>query len=85
MPNCYGNRVTVADASGDPTAWKEVMASTDKEKWIDAMEKEMESLYTNEVWDLVELPKYRKQLAVSGYTKPREVLMEQLKDISLVW
>ena len=36
------------------------MASTDKAKWVNAMEKEMESLHTNEVWDLVELPKDRK-------------------------
>ena len=49
MPDYYGNRVTVADTSGDPTSWKEVMASTDKIKWVNAMEKEMESLHTNEV------------------------------------
>ena len=36
------------------------MASTDKVKWVFAMEKEMESFHTNEVWDLVELPKDRK-------------------------
>ena len=36
------------------------MASPDKAKWVNAMEKEMESLHTNEVWDLVELPKDRK-------------------------
>ena len=60
MPDCYGNRVTVADTSGDPTSWKEVMASPEKAKWVNAIEKEMESLHTNEVWDLVELPKDRK-------------------------
>ena len=60
MPDYYGNRVTVVDTSGDPTSWKEVMASPDKAKWVNAMEKEMESLRTNEVWDLVELPKDRK-------------------------
>ena len=27
------------------------MASTDKGKWVNAMEKEVESLHTNEVWD----------------------------------
>jgi len=39
---------------------EEALASTDKEKWSDAMEKEMESLHGNDVWDLVELPKDRK-------------------------
>ena len=60
MPDYYGNRVTVADTSGDPTSWKEVMASTDKAKLVNVTEKEIESLHTNEVWDLVELPKDRK-------------------------
>ena len=60
MPDYYGNRVTVADTSGDPTSWKEVMASTDKAKWVNAMEKEMESLHANEVRVLVEIPKDRK-------------------------
>ena len=37
-----------------------VMASTDKAKWVNAMEKEMESIHAIEVWDLMELPKDRK-------------------------
>ena len=36
------------------------MASPDKAKWVNAMEKEMESLHTNEVLKPVELPKDRK-------------------------
>ena len=59
MPDYYGNRATLADASGDPTSWKEATTSTDKTKWVDAME-EVESLHVNKVWDLVELPKDRK-------------------------
>ena len=49
MPDYYGKRITVADTSGDPTSWKEAMAYTDKEKWVDAMENKMESLHTNEI------------------------------------
>ena len=60
IPDYYGNRVTVPDTSGDPKSWKEAMTSADNEKWEIAMEKEMESLHANEVWDLVELPKDRK-------------------------
>ena len=33
-----------------------------KAKWINAMDKEMESLYKNDVWELVELPKDRKAI-----------------------
>ena len=42
--------------SHEPTTLKEALASPDKAKWMKAMEKEMESLYENDVWDLVELP-----------------------------
>ena len=38
----------------------EAMASPNKEKWWAAMEKEMDSLKKNDVWDLVKLPKDRK-------------------------
>ena len=60
MSDYYGNRVIVADTSGDPTSWEEVMASPDKAKWVNEIEKEMESLHINEVWDLLELSKDRK-------------------------
>ena len=74
MPDYYGNRVTVADTSGDPTSWKEVMASQEKAKWVNAMEKQMEYLHTNEVWDLVELSKDKKAVGsicvyVTGFWK----------------
>jgi hypothetical protein len=40
----------------------EAMASSEKVKWINAMDKEMESLRKNDVWELVELPKDRKAI-----------------------
>ena len=82
MPDYYGNIVTVADTSGDPKSWKEAITSTDNENWEIAMEKEMESLYANEVWDLV---KTGKLLEVSGYIKPRKEPMEKLKDTNPAW
>ena len=39
---------------------KEALSSPQKAKWVKAMEIEMESLKTNEVWNLVELPENRK-------------------------
>ena len=38
----------------------EALASSDKEKWRIAMQKEMKSIQENDVWALVELPKGRK-------------------------
>ena len=54
-----GATCTVAD-TGDPTSRKEALDSDNGSEWGKAMEKEIESLYANEVWDLVELPKDRK-------------------------
>ncbi|KAL0430373.1 UNVERIFIED_CONTAM: Retrovirus-related Pol polyprotein from transposon TNT 1-94 [Sesamum radiatum] len=39
------------------TTYKAAMASTDSEKWLIAMKSEMESMYDNKVWNLVDLPK----------------------------
>ncbi|KAL0345452.1 UNVERIFIED_CONTAM: Retrovirus-related Pol polyprotein from transposon TNT 1-94 [Sesamum radiatum] len=41
----------------EPTTYKAAMASTDSEKWLIAMKSEMESMYDNKVWNLVDLPK----------------------------
>ena len=60
-PNYYGDRVSLAySKSLEPLSLQEALASADKEKWMSAMEREMKSLYENDVWCLVELPKDRK-------------------------
>ena len=60
-PDFYGIRVNVAsELLNEPTSMTEALASPNKVKWKEAMEKEMESLHKNDVWDLVKLPKGRK-------------------------
>ena len=61
-PDYYGGEWATAANNDDnePRTAKEALTSPQKTKWIKAMEKEMASLQTNEVWDLVELPKDRK-------------------------
>jgi hypothetical protein len=44
----------------DPVTYDEAMMSLDSNKWHEAMKSEMESLYENQVWTLVELPNGRK-------------------------
>ena len=44
----------------EPSSVREAMASSNKSKWYEPMKREMESLYENEVRDLVEPPKGRK-------------------------
>ena len=60
-PNYFGERATLADSKmNEPVTVKEALSRPDKEKWWKAMEKEMESLHANDVWDLVELPANRE-------------------------
>jgi hypothetical protein len=40
----------------DPTSYQEAMTEVDSCLWQKAMKSEMESMYSNKVWDLVDLP-----------------------------
>jgi hypothetical protein len=44
----------------DPSTFKEAMKSRHSSEWLDAMKDEMKSMSTNDVWDLVEIPKGAK-------------------------
>ncbi|KAJ0919535.1 putative RNA-directed DNA polymerase [Helianthus annuus] len=55
-------------ASADPTTYEE--ASKDV-KWIDAMDKEMESIYKNQTWDLVDPPRNQKPIGVKWIYKTK--------------
>ena len=59
-PDMYGEWVNLSQDNPEPSSVREGMASSNKSKWREAMKKGMESLYENEVWDLVETPKGRK-------------------------
>ena len=49
---------SVTDAElTEPTTVKDALSSLDKAKWMSAMEKEIEPLRKNDVWELVDLPK----------------------------
>ena len=49
--------VLVSDTDkDDPLTFKEAMEDPDIDKWQDAMNQEMESMYSNLVWELVDLP-----------------------------
>ena len=40
----------------------EALTNSEKQSWKVAMKKEMESIHSNDVWDLVELPNQRKAI-----------------------
>ncbi|KAG8497424.1 hypothetical protein CXB51_008733 [Gossypium anomalum] len=45
------------DANQEPSNYSEAVSCEDSEKWMFAMQEEMESLHKNRTWDLVKLPK----------------------------
>ena len=44
----------------DPTSFEEAMKSAQSSKWLEAMQAEMRSMSTNDVWDLEKIPKGAK-------------------------
>ncbi|CAJ2642124.1 unnamed protein product [Trifolium pratense] len=53
--------VTVTD-NGEPEHYQEAIANVDKEKWLKAMQEEMNSLHENHTFELVKLPKGKRAL-----------------------
>ena len=72
--------VAVTDGNQDDLlTYKMAMDDVDQEKWQKAMKLEMESMYSNSVWELVDLPEALSLLVANGSTRGREELMEKLK------
>ena len=44
----------------EPRSVKEAMSTSEKDNWLEAIEKEMDSLEKNDVWELIELPEGRQ-------------------------
>lgn len=54
-PNRYGYSLTAASTEQhDPSSVAEARSSPDKVNWEKAIEREMKSLHSNEIWDLAE-------------------------------
>ncbi|PKI42130.1 hypothetical protein CRG98_037472 [Punica granatum] len=78
-PERYGflvtqnNNVLLID-NDESTTYAKAVIGHDSEKWLEAMRSEMESMYTNQVWTLVDPPEGAKpigceeELVVRGYT-----------------
>ena len=47
----------------DPSSYSEAISSPDSFKWLVAMNEKINSLHKNGTWNLVELPKGRKEIA----------------------
>ena len=61
----------------DPTIYKEALCDKDSSRWIEAMRTEMDSMYVNQVWTLVDTPEGIVQLGANGSSRERLVQMER--------
>ncbi|RWR73399.1 Gag-protease-integrase-RT-RNaseH polyprotein [Cinnamomum micranthum f. kanehirae] len=55
----------------DPRTFKEAIECKNSDKWLDAMKDELESMTTNDVWDIVELPKNSKTVGCKWVFKTK--------------
>ncbi|KAI3735245.1 hypothetical protein L6452_14737 [Arctium lappa] len=72
-PERYGFLIThngdVMFMDDEPTSYQDSMASTDSKKWLEAMRIEMDSMYENQDWNLIDPPNesIRILLATAAY------------------
>jgi hypothetical protein len=62
------------DSSYEPATYSEAIACSDREKWIVAMQDEMQSLEKNCTWDAVPLPKGKNPVRCKWIYKRKEGL-----------
>ena len=68
--------VLVSDTEKEnPLTFKEAMDDPKKEKWQEAMNQEMESMYSNSVWELVDPPKDVR--AIGCMMDPKQVCFKK--------
>ena len=63
-PEWYGNpvlEIMLLD-NGEPSNYEEAMAGPDSNKWLEAMQSEIGSMYENKVWTLTDLPDERRAI-----------------------
>ncbi|KAG8473064.1 hypothetical protein CXB51_035003 [Gossypium anomalum] len=68
----YKAGVKDIDANQEPSNYSKAVSCKDSEKWMFAMQEEMESLYKNRTWDLVKLSKGKKAVRCKWVFKKKE-------------
>ncbi|GJX20229.1 hypothetical protein Tco_0222906, partial [Tanacetum coccineum] len=68
---------------GEPANYNAVLLDPESDKWLNAMNVEMQSMRDNEVWELVDLPPNEKIVVINGSSKRRPTWMELYTPIKL--
>ena len=76
QPTRYGHEgeveLLVSDTNqDDPMTYADAMDDSDKEKWLEAMNQEMESMYSNSVWELVDPPEHVRSIGCKWIFKKK--------------
>ena len=61
------------DSEEDPVNYKEALEDVDAQEWFKSMDREMESMYSNSVWSLVEAPKEVKPIGCKWIYKRKRL------------
>ena len=61
----------------DPLSHHDVMRDIDKEQWLEAMNLDMQSMYSNSVWELVDPLNMSDPLGTNRFSRKREVRMKK--------
>ena len=62
---------------GDPSTFQDVVQSTERGRWMEAMMEEFEFLHNNKTWDLVELPREKKAIDCKWVYRKRKLSLEK--------
>ena len=63
----FGPEYYVYNLQGDPTSLEEALSSPDSGFWKKAINDEMDSIFSNNTWKLVDLPPGSKTTGCKGY------------------
>lgn len=94
----YEIQALVADINGDPKSYREAMASSDAVRWKEAVQKEVDALDKNQVFEVIERPNkngkrlnvldsrwvFRKKIASTGNADYKaRIVIRGFKDMNL--
>ena len=69
--------------NSEPSNYEEAMAGPDSNKWLEAMQSEIESMYENKVWTLTDLPDDRRAIENKWIFRRRQTQMVMSRSIKL--